>query len=166
MRPSSPRVDASAEVRVVTPWIGLGIVAGGVLPIQGAVNARLRTGLHEPIAVGLVSFTVATLAIAAVLVVLVSARRTPRPVLRPLSRMPWWGWLGGACAATYVTATFMLIPEIGAATTIALTVTGQQVASAAIDNYGLFRMPRRALTPARLAGLALLVAGSALVQLG
>jgi transporter family-2 protein len=79
--------------------------------------------------------------------------------------MPWWGWLGGACAVVYVTGTFMLIPEIGAATTVALTVTGQQLASAVIDGRGLFRMPQRTLAPSRLAGVVLLIAGSALIQL-
>jgi hypothetical protein len=38
-----------------------------------------------------------------------------------------------------------LHPEIGAATTVALTVTGQQLASAVIDGRGLFRMPQRPL---------------------
>jgi transporter family-2 protein len=65
-----------------------------------------------------------------------------------------------------VTATFLLIPRIGAATTIALTVTGQQVASALIDHHGLFRLPRRPLTATRLAGLGLLVGGCLLVHLG
>lgn len=147
-------------------WIALGVIAGGVLPIQGAVNARLRAGLREPITVAMISFVVATLTIAVVLVVLLALRRTATPRLRTLGRrMPWWGWLGGACAAAYVTATFMLIPTIGAATTVALTVTGQQLASAVVDNYGLFRMPRRPLTPPRIAGLVLLIVGSALVQL-
>jgi bacterial/archaeal transporter family-2 protein len=147
-------------------WNGLGVLAGGALPVQGAVNARLRAGLHEPITVAMISFVVATLTIAVVLVVLLALRRTPTPRLESLGRrMPWWGWLGGACAAVYVTATFLLIPTIGAATTVALTVTGQQLASAAVDNYGLFRMPRRPLTPPRLAGLLLLIVGSVLVQL-
>ena len=79
--------------------------------------------------------------------------------------MPWWGWLGGLCAAAYVTATFLLIPTIGAATTVALTVTGQQLASALIDQFGWFRMPRRALIAPRIGGLALLTTGSILVQL-
>jgi transporter family-2 protein len=113
----------------------------------------------------MISFIVATLTIAIVLVILLALRRTPTPQLKPLAKMPWWGWLGGACAATYVTATFLLIPQIGAATTVALTVTGQQLASAVIDNYGLFRMPRRPLTSRRVTGLALLIAGSILVQL-
>ncbi|MDX8142037.1 DMT family transporter [Lentzea sp. BCCO 10_0061] len=143
-------------------WTGLGVVAGAVLPVQGAINARLRADLHAPLAVALISFVVATLAIAVVLLF----NRTPPPNLVPLKDMPWWGWLGGGCAAAYVTATFLLIPEIGAATTVVLTVTGQQLASALIDHRGLFRMPRRPFTPARVAGLSLLVAGSLLVQFG
>lgn len=146
-------------------WIALGVVAGAALPVQGAVNARLRRNLHEPLAVATISFAVATLTIAVVLLVLIALRRTPVPRTAKLRQMPWWGWLGAGCAATYVTATFLLLPEIGAATTVALTVTGQQLASAAIDTRGLLRLPRRPLTGARISGLALLVAGSVLVQL-
>jgi bacterial/archaeal transporter family-2 protein len=146
-------------------WILLGIVAGAGLPIQGAVNAQLRERIHEPLAVALVSFSVATLTIGAVLAALLYAGATPKPRIDRVTEMPWWGWLGGACAVVYVTATFLLIPEIGAATTVALTVTGQQLASAVIDSHGLFQMPRRPLTAQRLTGLVLLIAGSALVQL-
>lgn len=148
------------------PWIALGVLAGAGLPLQGAVNAELRDDLDAPITAGAISFTVATLAIAGVLLILLALRRTPRPRSGPLRRMPWWGWLGGFCAAAYVTATFTLIPVIGAATTIALTVTGQQVASSAIDHYGLLRLPKRPLAAARIAGMGLLIAGSALIELG
>jgi bacterial/archaeal transporter family-2 protein len=147
-------------------WLGLGLVAGAALPVQGAVNARLRADLGEPLAVGLVSFAVATLTIVVVLLVLLAVKGTARPRVGALGTVPWWGWLGGACAAAYVTATFLLIPRIGAATTIALTVTGQQLASALIDHHGLFRLPRRPLTATRTGGLGLLVAGCLLVQLG
>ncbi len=146
-------------------WIALGVIAGAVLPIQGAVNAKLRSDINAPVTVAMISFIVATFTIAIVLIVMLIARRTQRPQLTPLTTMPWWGWLGGLCAAAYVTATFLLIPEIGAATTVALTVTGQQLFSAVIDNCQLFRMPKRALTSRRVAGLVLLVAGSVLVQL-
>ena len=128
-------------------WTMLGVTAGAVLPIQGAVeravNAGLRRDLDAPVTVAMISFTVATITIAMVLLGMLALRRTPAPQLRPLVKMPWWGWLGGLCAAAYVTTTFLLIPEIGAATTVALTVTGQQMLSAVIDNYGLFRMSRR-----------------------
>lgn len=146
-------------------WIVLGLLAGAVLPIQGAINAQLKEDIGRPLAVGTISFVVATLTIAIVLIVLLALRRISTPRMRPLRQMPWWGWLGGFCAAAYVTATFLLIPTIGAAVTVALTVTGQQLASALIDQFGLFRMPRRPLTTPRVAGLALLIAGSVLVQL-
>jgi transporter family-2 protein len=146
-------------------WILLGVTAGAALPVQGAVNAQLRERIDQPVTVALVSFSVATLTIAVVLAALLYAHATPTPTVRGVTGMPWWGWLGGGCAVVYVTATFLLIPEIGAATTVALTVTGQQLASAVIDSRGLFRMPRRALTSQRRTGLVLLIAGSALVQL-
>ncbi|MEW2138080.1 DMT family transporter [Streptomyces sp. NPDC005409] len=146
-------------------WIALGLVAGGVLPVQGAVNAELRHGLSAPIAVAAFSFTVATLTIAVVLLVLRLTGRTPAPRLTPLKAMPWWGWLGGACAAGYVTGTFLLIPEIGAAVTVGLTVTGQQLTSALIDHRGMFRLPTRVLNVPRLTGLGLLLAGSLAIQL-
>ncbi|MEU8137347.1 DMT family transporter [Streptodolium elevatio] len=158
---AAPKVSGVARLG----WLALGIVAGAVLPVQGAINAELKAELDAPIAVAVVSFAVATFAIAVVLLVLYATHRTPRPWVVTLTKMPWWGWLGGACAAAYVTGTFLLIPEIGAAVTIALTVAGQQVTSALIDHRGLFRLPRRKLTAPRLAGLALLVAGSLTIQL-
>ncbi|MER5776430.1 DMT family transporter [Streptomyces sp. NPDC002039] len=148
-----------------TGWIALGIVAGGVLPVQGAVNAELRHGLGAPITVAAFSFTVAALTIAVVLLVLRLTDKTPKPQLAPLKAMPWWGWLGGACAAGYVTGTFLLIPEIGAAVTVGLTVTGQQLTSALIDHWGMFRLPTRVLSVPRLTGLGLLLAGSLAIQL-
>lgn len=161
--PTTSATDRSS-VAAQFGWVVLGLLAGAVLPLQGAINAQLQRDIGSPLAVGTISFAVATLTIAIVLVVLLALRRTPTPQLRPLPAMPWWGWLGGFCAATYVTATFLLIPTIGAAVTVALTVTGQQLASAFIDRNGWFRMPRRPLTAPRIGGLALLIAGSALVQ--
>ncbi|MFD2350055.1 DMT family transporter [Nonomuraea ferruginea] len=64
-----------------------------------------------------------------------------------------------------MTGTFLLLPAIGAAVTIALTVTGQQLTSAVIDHYGLFRMPRRPMDASRLLGLALLLGGAVTIQL-
>ena len=132
--------------------------------MQGAINAQLRAALEEPVAVALVSFLVAALTISVVLEVLLVLRRTPVPRL-PSTAMPWWGWLGGVCAAGYVTGTFLLIPAIGAAVTVGLTVTGQQLASALVDARGWLRLPHRPVTAVRGAGLLLLVAGSLLVQL-
>ncbi len=159
------RVTAVQPTAARPGWIALGLLAGAALPVQGALNAQLRQQIPAPLAVATISFAVATLTIAVLLLVLLALGRTPMPQLQPLRGLPWWGWLGGFCAAAYVTATFLLIPAVGAAVTVALTVTGQQIASALIDQFGWFRMARRPLTPARAAGLAGLVIGSVLVQL-
>lgn len=159
--PGAPRMSNAGR----TGLLALGVLAGAVLPVQGAVNAQLRAQLKEPLTVAVISFAVATFTIAVVLLVLYATRRTPKPRIAPLKKMPWWGWLGGACAAAYVTGTFLLIPSIGAAVTIALTVTGQQLTSALIDHKGLFALPRRALTKPRALGLGLLIAGSLTIQL-
>ena len=144
-------------------WLALALLGGAVLPVQGAVNARLRADLDAPIATGAWSFVVAAAAMLALVGVL-GRRAAPR--VDGLGRVPWWGWLGALCGATYVTSVFLLIPEIGVAPTIALTVAGQQLASLAVDRYGLLRLPRRPIGRVRLAGVAVLLLGVAAIQAG
>jgi transporter family-2 protein len=155
-----------SAVRNRGAWAALGVAAGAVLPVQGAVNAELRADLDAPIAAGAFSFVVATAAMALVLAFALAMTCAPRPRVAPLRDVPWWGWLGGLCGATYVTSVFLLIPEIGAAPTVALTVAGQQVASVLIDRHGLLRLPRRPISRRRLLGVAVLLGGVALIQLG
>jgi transporter family-2 protein len=151
-------------VLVRSGWVVLGLAAGAGLPIQGAINAQLNAELDATTAVGAFSFLVATAAMAVVLGGFLAAG-APRPRVEPLRGVPWWGWLGGLCGATYVTAVFTLIPEIGAAPVVVLTVAGQQLASVAVDRYGLLRLPRREISRRRLAGVALLLCGVALMTL-
>jgi len=146
-------------------WLALAVAAGAVLPFQGAINAHLRADLGAPITVGAFSFLVATAAMALVLAAALGLAGAAPPRVGGLRRVPWWGWLGGLCGATYVTSVFLLIPRIGVAPTIALTVAGQQVASVLVDRYGLLRLPRRGIAPLRLAGVGLLLAGVGLIEI-
>jgi transporter family-2 protein len=57
------------------------------------------------------------------------------------------------------------VPAVGAAPTVALTVAGQQIASAVVDHNGMLRLPRRPVTRARLLGVGTLLAGAVLIQL-
>ncbi|MFZ5674760.1 MAG: DMT family transporter [Pseudomonadota bacterium] len=144
-------------------WILLALIAGAVLPIQGAVNGLLRADLGAPFPVGAFSFAVATLSMLIVLPTALLAG-THRPQFAGLSAMPWWGWIGAACGATYVVTMFTAIPAIGAATTVGLTVAGQQVASLFVDRLGLFRLPQREISGLRFSGVALLLAGVAIIK--
>ncbi len=153
------RAQTGPPAKRGSAWVAFALVAGAVLPVQGAINAQLRADLDAPITAGAISFLVAALAM---LLVLAASTRPAAPA--QLDRVPWWGWLGGLCGATYVTSVFLLIPEIGVAPTIGLTVAGQQLASVFVDAYGLLRLPRRPVTGARLGGVATLLAGVALIQ--
>ncbi|MNT56565.1 hypothetical protein D3C72_1938740 [compost metagenome] len=110
----------------------------------------------------------ATLAMAPALLLVTLFRRAPAataPQGTALRGMPWWGWLGGLAGAAYVTTVFTAIPAIGAAAAVGLTVAGQQVASVFVDRYGWFRLPQRPVSGLRMAGVAVLLLGVAIIKL-
>jgi transporter family-2 protein len=144
-------------------WILLALLAGAVLPIQGAINGLLRSDIGAPFVVGTISFAVATLSMVVVLLATLALTDAPKPQLTGLATMPWWGWLGAACGATYVTTVFTAIPVIGTAAAVGLTVAGQQIASLFVDRYGWFRLPQREISKLRFAGVAILLAGVAVI---
>jgi bacterial/archaeal transporter family-2 protein len=157
--------DATAALTVSKlGWILLALFAGAVLPVQGAINGLLRGDIAAPFVVGTISFIVATLSMVVVLLITFAVTDMPKPQLSGLRQMPWWGWLGAICGATYVTTVFTAIPAIGTAAAVGLTVAGQQVASLFVDRYGWFRLPRRELSGLRLGGVAVLLVGVALIQ--
>jgi bacterial/archaeal transporter family-2 protein len=148
-------------------WAALGIAAGAGLAVQGPINAELRGDLEDAggtvVLASAFSFVVATAAMALLLALWQARTHAPRPHA-PGRTMPAWGYAGGLVGATYVTVVPLLIPELGAAATIGLTVAGQQVASLAVDRWGLLRLPRRPLTSLRAVGIAALLVGVALIQ--
>ncbi|MGE0237106.1 MAG: DMT family transporter [Parvibaculaceae bacterium] len=157
--------DAARELSFAKfGWILLALLAGAVLPVQGAINGLLRLDIEASFPVGAFSFAIATLAMLIVLLVTLGLRATPKPDFSGLAQMPWWGWIGAVCGATYVTTMFTAIPVIGTATTVGLTVAGQQIASLFVDRYGWFRLPRRAISTLRFLGVALLLVGVVVIK--
>ena len=138
----------------------LALLNGVVLPVQAGVNAQLRVGLGHPLLAAVTSFAVGTVA----LVACAAAARVPVPGVAGLARMPWWYWTGGLLGAAYVLAAVVLAPRLGAATLVAAVVAGQLIASLALDHFGLVGYPQHPVTPARVIGAALLLAGLWLIQ--
>ncbi len=135
------------------------VVAGAFLPIQTGVNARLGHFVGGPVRASLVSFTVGALVL---LVVVAVAFRNGGG--RP-SAAPWWAWIGGALGAFYVVSAVVVGPRIGAATFFGILVAAQLAASVVLDRFGWLGYERHAASPARIAGVALLVSGAVLVRL-
>jgi transporter family-2 protein len=135
----------------------LGLVSGALIAVQAASNAALSRAIHGNVPfVALTLFFVA--AAAAVLAVAVSGQGVPRAA--ELAQAPWWSYSGGLIVAFYVLTITFLSPRLGVGAAIALIVTGQIVAALAIDHFGLLRALTIPLTPARLAGAALMIAGA------
>lgn len=144
-------------------WVFLlpmALAAGMALPTQFAVNSQLRNVVGGPVLAAGISFFVGTVAL---FVATAVARRTLTD-FGPVLSAPWWMYTGGLLGAGFVLASIILTPRLGAATTIGLVLTGQVIASIIIDHFGLFRVAVQEVTPPRLLGALLIVAGVFLVQ--
>jgi transporter family-2 protein len=77
--------------------------------------------------------------------------------------LPWWALTGGLLGAAYVVSTLMSVPAIGAGGVAAASIAGGLAFGAVADTFGMFGLERIPLDAARLAGLAILAFGAALV---
>jgi transporter family-2 protein len=134
----------------------IGLAAGSLLGTQPSVNGQLGSQLGHPLQASLISFASGT---AIILVLsLLSGNFPPRFSTPPL-QLPWWIWFGGAIGVVLVTTSLILVPRIGSLPWFAAVMTGQTVAALLLDHYGLLGNPRAAISPLRLLGTILLIAG-------
>jgi transporter family-2 protein len=136
----------------------MAVVIGAGLTVQVGMNATVRAAIGSPVLAAIVNFTVG-LAALALLAIASGARWAPGSA----GAVPAWAWFGGLLGATYVAATTVLGPRLGAAAMLALTVAGQMAAALVVDHYGAIGFPQSPVTPARLLGVALLVGGVLLI---
>lgn len=141
-------------------FLAFALLAGMLLPTQAGINAQLAKQLGNPLLAATISFSLGTLA----LLLLTAMSHPTLPTSERLIQIPWYFWLGGLLGVMYLTATIILAPLLGAASMIGLIITGQMLAAIALDHFGLVGFPIHPLSPGRLIGGVLLVAGVILVQ--
>lgn len=134
------------------------VLAGGLVGMQAPINSVLGKRIGT-LAAASVSFAVGLAALAA-LTVLIGGGFGRFGEIRGL---PWYYLIGGLLGAVYVTCVLLSVRTIGAGGVAAATIVGQLTMSVLLDRFGLFGLPQRPLDITRLAGVALLVAGTALV---
>jgi transporter family-2 protein len=144
----------------IWPYLVFGFAAGAMLPIQFGINAQLASWVESPLRATLISFVVGTLALA---VVMLAAERDWPPLAR-MESAPWWVWVGGLLGAFYVLGSVVAAPKLGAATLVAVILAGQAVASLLVDHFGWVGFEENPVTPGRLAGVAFVAVGVALVR--
>ncbi|HEX7058777.1 MAG TPA: DMT family transporter [Solirubrobacterales bacterium] len=132
-------------------------IAGGLIALQAPINSGLGRATGS-LPAALVSFGMGTIALAAIVVLSGKAGG-----LGSTFDVSWYYLLGGLLGAIYVTNALIAVTAIGAGGVAAATITGQLTASVAIDRLGLFGLDQVALTPGRILGVALLLAGTILL---
>lgn len=132
-------------------------IVGGLIALQAPVNAGLgrATGTF---AAALVSFMIGTAVLAAIVVVSGKASGVAEA-----TNVEWYYLIGGILGAAYVFTALVTVDTIGAGGVAAATITGQLTASVLLDRLGVLGLEETPLTPERMVGVALLLAGTYLV---
>ena len=81
------------------------------------------------------------------------------PTMEQLRGTQWWNWIGGPLGALIVLAGALLSRQLGAAAFIALLIAGQLTMSVLLDHFALMGLEERSITPAKVVGILLVVAG-------
>ena len=140
-------------------WVALLVMAlaGGVVALQPAMNAGMSRATGS-LPAALLSFSVGLLAIGAVVVIsgqLAGLTQAPG--------VPWYYWLGGLCGAVWITLSLITVKSLGAGGVVAATIAGQLTGAVIADRLGILGLEQTAITPSRLIGVALLIAGTLLI---
>jgi transporter family-2 protein len=128
--------------------------------VQQPVNANLRFEIGSAWWAGFVSYLGGTIAMLFMAIVL----HEPIQLKQIIQPTQWLSWTGGIFGAIYIAISIFLLPRLGAATAIALIVTGQMIGSLAFDHFGLLGVPEHPANLIRLTGAALLVLGVVLIR--
>lgn len=128
--------------------------AGVGVGFQHPMNAELADhigGLNS----SLMNFMTGTV----LLIVLVAATRSVGQI-KKVTEVRWYYLLGGLIGIVTVLSALTAVETIGAAGLTSALVTGQLLSSIALDRIGAFGLERRPITPIRIAGVVLLIAGT------
>jgi len=138
--------------------VALATAIGGTLALQAPLNSLLgRTvgGLQAAV----VAFMIGLGALLAVAVVAGGLGG-----IANAGDAPWWALVGGGLiSALYVASIVFTVRALGAGGLTAATIAGQFTLALVVDHFGWLGVERQPVTLAKLAGLALLAAGTWLI---
>lgn len=140
-------------------------IAGVLMPVQAGINAQLHREVGHPIGAAFVSFFVGTVALVVLYAILYLGARAPAPAFGKLVAAPWYlVYSGGLIGAFAVFTMLTLAPKLGASVLIASFLTGQMIASVALDHYGVLGYSEHPVNLWRLLGVGFLIAGVFLIR--
>ena len=129
-------------------------LVGALITFMNGVNSRFseRTGIL------VASLAIHLVGLAAVSALLLLGRERRRP-----GRLPFYNYLGGVVGVGTVFTSALAFSRLGASLAVALALIGQTLFSIAADATGLLGRTRYPLSSRRIPGIALAMAGAAVM---
>jgi len=137
--------------------VGLTAVVGGMIALQAPINSMLGKRIGTLPAAS-VSFAIGTVILVALALMFGGFGK-----LGEARSLSWYYLTGGVLGAAYVTAVLVTVRSLGAGGVVAATIAGQLTAAVVVDQLGILGIEKQVVTLPRLAGIALLAAGTFLV---
>ena len=134
----------------------IGFATGLFTPLQTSINTNLRERLGMPQQASLANFVTAIPML--LLLALIVDGNVYLP-LHDIAQQPLWIWIGGILGSAFITSNILLMSHLGSVSTVVLPILGQVAMGMIVDHFGLFNSIRIPMTPARGAGVALVLAG-------
>ena len=140
-------------------FMAMALALGAILPMQGAINARLAKTAGGPVMTAFVSFAVGTIALMIFLII------TGQFQFRFISSSsPWWIWTGGLLGTFFVAGIVVLLPRLGVILSFSLVLAGQMLAAILFDQFGWLGVAVREISAGKIIGSILLIIGVILIR--
>ncbi|WNF18468.1 DMT family transporter [Staphylococcus warneri] len=140
----------------------LGIFVGMLIPIQTSVNSRLSQYTRSSFYASTVSFGVGTVCLIILNLIINPHMLTPHFFTEQTFNYHWF--VGGLLGVCFLTGNLLLLPRLGAALTVVITVAGQIMMGVVIDTLGLFGASQQPFTFFKAVGIVLLLIGILLMN--
>jgi transporter family-2 protein len=133
------------------------LAVGGLIALQPPVNSELgkRTSV--------LGAAFISTGVSALVLLMIALFAGELHQVRRIPHVPAIYLTGGLLGAALVSVTLVTVRTLGASGVVAATVTSQLVVSALLDRLGVLGLERVGLSATRVLGMALLLAGTALV---
>ncbi|WP_033426521.1 DMT family transporter [Salinicoccus albus] len=139
------------------PLIILGTIAGMLVPVQTSVNSRLASFTRSLIVASFYSFLIGSVFLLIFNLFANPGKLSPQFVFSHDISYIWF--VGGIMGVIYLTGNMILLPKIGAALTVIMTVAGQMIIGLLIDTFGWFDAAVQPISVYRVSGILLMIAG-------
>lgn len=150
------RIRMHDSLLLLAPLI---MLVGGMIATQNIVNPALSRYTGMVLAVLVSSSTTALV----MLTLLLLGFGGEKATLSNLLQSPNYLWISGFLGVGVLTGAVLLLPRVGAASYLAFLVTGQLMFGMLFDQIGALGLTKFPITPVRIIGSLLLLAGARLI---